>query len=68
MFKRGKELEQDEEFQRKVRLGEYHFINENSQQQDCKNDFKAKRSLYIFALGIFSHYFLWYFYKFITSL
>lgn len=52
VFKRGKELEQDEEFQRKVRLGEYHFINENSQQQDCKNDFKAKRSLYIFALGI----------------
>lgn len=52
VFKRGKELEQDKEFQRKVLLGEYHFISENSQQQDCKNDFKAKGSLYIFALGI----------------
>ncbi|EAH8849977.1 anaerobic C4-dicarboxylate transporter [Campylobacter lari] len=52
VLKRGKELEQDEEFQKRVRAGEYHFLSEDLQNKDSEHDPMAKRSLYIFALGI----------------
>ncbi|MCV3457229.1 anaerobic C4-dicarboxylate transporter family protein [Campylobacter sp. CNRCH_2016_0050h] len=52
VFKRGKELEQDEEFQRRVRAGEYQFLTQDKQEDKQETDPKVKRALLIFALGI----------------
>lgn len=50
VYKRGRELEDDPEFQRRVREGEYEFLSVGAREE--KIDTKALRGLFIFACGV----------------
>ena len=56
VFKRGKELEDDPEFKRRVAAGEYQFLH--SAEKEYTPSASAKKGLILFALGIATVMFL----------
>lgn len=58
VYKRGKELEEDPEFIRRVNAGEYQFLSSSGECSQKEVDPNAKRALWIFAFGILGIVFL----------
>ncbi len=52
VYKRGKELEDDPEFQRRVAAGEYEFMHTEQKKKNMSLHQGARKGVAIFAIGV----------------